>query len=93
MGETSKDERINLRLKHSAKQMLERAASIEGKTVSKYVLASALASAENTIHEHEMMSLGIREAEVFYNALAAPLAPNEKLADAFEEYSQRITRK
>jgi len=93
MGATTKDERINLRLKQSAKQMLERAASLEGKTVSKYILSSALASAESTIQAHEVMQLGVKEAEAFYNALAAPVTPNEKLADAFEEYTQRVTPK
>ena len=93
MGATTKDERINLRLKQSAKQLLERAASLEGKTVSKYILSSALASAENTIHEHEVMSLGVKEAEAFYNALATPAEPNEKLANAFEEYTQRVSPK
>ena len=93
MGATTKDERINLRLKQSAKQMLERAASLEGKTVSKYILSSALASAESTIQEHEAIQLGVKEAEVFYNALAAPATFNEKLADAFEEYTQRVTPK
>jgi len=46
----TKQDRINLRLKHSAKKMLERAASFEGKTVSNFILTSALARAEKTIH-------------------------------------------
>ena len=41
-----KDERINLRLKNQAKAVLERAASLEGKTVSSFILASALQQAE-----------------------------------------------
>ncbi|MEJ2694854.1 MAG: DUF1778 domain-containing protein [Candidatus Thiodiazotropha sp.] len=49
----TKQERINLRLKYSAKRALERAASFEGKTVSNFILSSALAHAEKTIHEHE----------------------------------------
>ncbi|NOX08312.1 MAG: DUF1778 domain-containing protein [Gammaproteobacteria bacterium] len=52
-----KDERINLRLKHNAKLVLERAASFEGQTVSKFVLNSALSQAEKTIQEHEQRIL------------------------------------
>ncbi|MCA6220938.1 type II toxin-antitoxin system TacA family antitoxin [Photorhabdus antumapuensis] len=33
----TKQDRINLRLKHSAKEILERAASFEGKTVSNFI--------------------------------------------------------
>jgi uncharacterized protein (DUF1778 family) len=87
----NKDERINLRLKESAKQKLERAASFEGQTVSKFVLASALARAEKTIQEHESISLNARDAQVFFDALSTHVKYNKKLVAALEEYDQRIT--
>lgn len=87
----TKQERINLRLKHSAKKALERAASFEGKTVSNFILSSALAHAKNTIHEHETMSLNKEDSEAFFNALAKPSSFNKKLATAFEEHEQRVT--
>lgn len=89
----TKQDRINLRLKHSAKQALERAAGFEGKTVSNFILTSALAHAEKTIHEHEVMSLNNRDSEAFFNALAKPIRFNKKLAAAFEEHDQRVTSK
>jgi uncharacterized protein (DUF1778 family) len=89
----TKDERINLRLKRDAKLKLERAASLEGQTVSKFILHSALALAEKTIHEHEVMNLNIRESEAFYDALSKPVKFNEKLIDALEEHSKRVTSK
>lgn len=89
----TKRDRINLRLNHSAKKALERAASFEGKTVSNFILASALAHAEKTIHEHEVMSLNSRDSEAFFNALAKPVRFNKKLAAAFEEHDQRVTGK
>jgi uncharacterized protein (DUF1778 family) len=89
----TKQDRINLRLKHSAKRALERAASFEGKTVSNFILTSALAHAEKTIHEHEVMSLNSRDSEVFFNALVKPIRFNKKLAAAFEEHDQRVTSK
>lgn len=93
MGSTTptNDERINLRLKRSAKQMLERAASFEGQTISKFVLSSALAQAEKTIQEHEVMSLNANESKAFFDALAAPVRFNSKLLAAFEEHDRRIT--
>ncbi len=91
-GDT-KQERINLRLKHDAKKALERAASFEGKTVSNFILTSALAHAEKTIHEHEVMSLNNRDSEAFFNALGKPVRFNKKLAAAFEEHDQRVTSK
>lgn len=89
----TKQERINLRLKHSAKKSLERAASFEGKTVSNFILASALAHAEKTIHDHEIMSLNSRDSEAFFHALVKPIRFNKKLLAAFEEHDERVTSK
>ena len=87
----SKDERINLRLKHSAKKILERAAGFEGQTVSKFVLSSALARAEKTVQKHEAMILNAGEAEAFFEALSAPVRFNKKLSSALDEYRDRVT--
>ena len=89
----TKDERINLRLKHHAKLMLERAASFEGQTVSKFILNSALNNAEKTIQEHEVMALNTNDSETFFNALATPVQFNSKLATALKEHDQRVTNK
>ena len=87
----SKDERINLRLKHSAKKILERAAGFEGQTVSKFVLSSALARAEKTVQKHESMMLNAGEAEAFFEAISAPVRFNKKLSSALDEYRHRVT--
>ncbi|MBB3059716.1 MULTISPECIES: DUF1778 domain-containing protein [Microbulbifer] len=89
----AKQDRINLRLKHNAKKVLERAASFEGKTVSNFILTSALARAEKTIQEHEMMSLNARDSEAFFNALNKPVRFNKKLAAALKEHDRRTTGK
>jgi uncharacterized protein (DUF1778 family) len=88
-----KDERINLRLKHNAKQMLERAASFEGKTISKFILGCALERAEQTIHEHEVMSLSAHDSETFFNALAAPAKFNHKLSEALKNHDKCVISK
>lgn len=87
----TKQERINLRLQHDAKQILERAARFEGKTVSSFILASALQQAEKTIEAHEVMRLSSRDAETFFDALAKPVEFNDKLTAAFKEHEQRVT--
>jgi len=86
-----KDDRINLRLKHSAKLILERAAGFNGQTVSKFVLRSALAQAEKTIQERETMALNAKEARVFFDALDAPIRFNKKLLEALEEHDRRVS--
>ena len=89
----TKDDRINLRLKHQAKLILERAASFEGQTVSKFILNSALSRAEKTIKKNEVMILNAQDSDVFFNVLAAPVTFNNTLMDALREHEQRVTSK
>ena len=86
-------ERINFRLESSVKTLLERADSLEGKSVSKFVLHSALEQAKKTVHEHESMALNAKNSETFFNALAATVNFNSKLTDALEEHSRRVVSK
>jgi uncharacterized protein (DUF1778 family) len=86
----SKTERINLRLDAASKQRLERAARLEGQTLSRYVLGTALMRAEQVISEHETMVLSRRDAEVFFDRLADPPAMSAELSAALEEHDRRV---
>ncbi len=86
--DTPKSERINLRLQHNAKKLLERAASFEGKTVSNFVLSCAIAQAKKTIHDHEEMELDAQGAHAFFEALSKPVDFNDNLLKALQEHSE-----
>jgi uncharacterized protein (DUF1778 family) len=89
----NKSERINLRLKSSAKSLIERAASFEGKTVSHFIVTSALEQAEKTVQKHETMTLKAKKSRKFFEALAAPVRFNRKLLAALEEHEQHVVSK
>jgi len=89
----NKNERINLRLKSSAKSLIERAAGFEGKTVSHFILSSALEQAEKTVQKHEILILNAKNARKFFECLAAPVRFNRKLASALKEHDQRVVSK
>lgn len=86
----AKSERINLRLNPSVKRQIERAASFEGKTVSGFIVSSAIENAERAIREHETSTPSRRDAERFFDALANPPAPNAKLRKALSEHGRRV---
>lgn len=88
----NKQERINLRLKAQAKEVLERAASYEGKTVSSFILTHALSGAEKTIQEHEIMRLNTSDAEAFFHSLNQPVRFNSKLIDALMTHDKRVIK-
>ena len=86
----TKKERINLRLNEVTKRRIERAASFEGKTVSGFIVSSALSYAEKTIHMHETMALNRRDAMRFFDAIVNPPALKDKLRTAMGEHGKRV---
>ena len=86
----SKNERINLRMQSAAKSLIVRAAGFEGKTVSHFILASALESAEETVRKNEAMTLNAENSMTFFEALAAPVQFNDKLSAVLEEHDTKV---
>ena len=90
LANTTRSERINLRVSETAKRRIEQAASVEGKTVSAFIVSSALENAEKTVRRHETMALDREDTMRFFDALAKPLAPNDKLRAALKEHERRV---
>ena len=86
----TKSERVNLRLNATAKRRIEQAASFEGKTVSGFIVSSALENAEKAIQKHETMALDRRDAKRFFDAIVNPPSPNDKLRTALGEHGKRV---
>jgi len=84
-------ERINLRLHSDNKAILERAARFEGKSVSAFILGSALAHAEKTLQTHEVMRLNARDAAAFFAALDKPVQFNPALSAALADHRERVS--
>ncbi len=82
----NKTDRLQMRLDAKTKAVLQRAASYRHKTVSQFVLATALEEAEKVIRENEVVRLSAPDWKVFYDALTHPPAPNAALRKAFASY-------
>lgn len=87
---TARSERINVRLSEAAKRRIEHAASVEGKTVSAFIVSSALENAERTVRRHDTLTLRREEAMRFFDALVDPPPPNDRLRAALEEHARRV---
>jgi uncharacterized protein (DUF1778 family) len=86
----TRSERLNLRLDPAAKRRIEQAASVAGMTASRFIVSSALETAERTIREHETMVLSRRDAEAFLDAIVNPPRPTARLRRAIEEHRRRV---
>lgn len=80
-----RNERIELRVNAEVKAMLERAAFLQHKTLSAYLMESALLKAKNDLKDSEIITLQEKDRERFFSALMSPPAPNEALKDLFKE--------
>lgn len=83
-------QRINLRLSEAAKRRIEQAASVESMTDSAFIVSSALATAVKTIDMHETLALARNGALRFFDALADPPPPNDRLRAALDKHAKRV---
>ena len=88
----TKDDRLQVRLDAASKSILQRAASYRRKTVSQFVLATALEQAEKVIRENEVTSLSNADWAVFFEALTNPPPPNAALRKAFANYRKAASK-
>ena len=83
--------RFDARLNEEQKLMIQRAADLEGRTMTEFVLRSAQAAAERTIQRRAMLVLSAREAEVFAASILNPAKPGPVLRKAAREYFKKTT--
>jgi uncharacterized protein (DUF1778 family) len=84
----AKSERLNARITPSAKAVLERAASLEGRSITDFVVAKAMEAAVRSIVDHERVVLTEREREAFFAALLAPPKPSDRARRAVARYRE-----
>ncbi|MGA3351383.1 MAG: DUF1778 domain-containing protein [Candidatus Sulfotelmatobacter sp.] len=80
--------RIEARVSPKQKRLFERAAEIEGVTLTDFAIASMQRAATSVVQEHTRIELSERNRRVFVKALANPPEPNEALRKAAKAYSK-----
>jgi len=86
--DTVKRERLEARVSAEQKALLQRAADLQGRTLSDFIIGSAQQAAEEIIREHTVITLAEQDSRTFVEALLNPLAPNERLRAAAARYKQ-----
>lgn len=76
-----REDRLEVRLTPKAKSMLKRAASVERKTVSAFVLDKGLEAAAETLADRREFRLSARQYDAFIAALDAPTKPRPRLEE------------
>jgi uncharacterized protein (DUF1778 family) len=86
----SKAYRFDARLNEEQKTLIQRAADLEGRTMTDFVLHSAETAAERTIEERAMLILSARETEAFVDAVLNPAEPGSVLRAAARQYKKNL---
>lgn len=86
----AKTYRFDARLTEEQKFLIQRAADLEGRTMTDFVLHSAEAAAERTIEKRAMLILTARETEAFASAIVSPPRPGPVLKKAAREYRKKV---
>lgn len=86
-GSETRNQKIDLRITPSAKLTLQSAAAAAQKSLSEFVLESALARAAETLPDRTRFGLRAAQWEAFQRALSAPVLPAPRLKKLFEQPS------
>ena len=82
-------ERLETRVTAEQKTLIERAAALQGRSVTDFVLTSVQDAARRAIEEHRQLGLSVRDSEAFVDALLNPTPVNDRLRDTVRRYRER----
>lgn len=74
-------ERLEARVTTEQKALIERAAALQGRTITDFVLTSVQEAARRAIEDHELIRLSLRDAEAFVAALVNSREPSVRLRE------------
>ena len=79
-------ERLEARITADQKALIQRAAELEGRSVTDYVVSSVQDAAKRTVEAHEVIVLSATESRAFVDALLRPPPVNSRLRDSVRRY-------
>lgn len=84
--ERARGERLEARVTADQKALIQRAAEIEGRSVTDYVISSVQDAAKRTLEAHEVIALSAADSRAFVDALLDPPPVNGRLKESVRRY-------
>jgi len=82
--------RIEARIAPEALDIVRRAAEIQGRSLSDFVVAAAQEAAARTIEETQIIRLAVEDQRAFVDAILSPPEPAPALRRAFKRHRELI---
>jgi uncharacterized protein (DUF1778 family) len=89
---TSSDERLEARITAEQKRLFKEAASLQGVTLTDFVVSSVHEAAVRTLEARHVIELGRADQRTFVDALMQPPTPNAALRRAWAAHGRSSTR-
>lgn len=83
--------RLEARISQETKALVQKAADLEGRTLTDFVVSSVQSAAYRVIEHHQTLKLSIEDCEAFVDAMLNPPKPNEALKSAALRYKQTMS--
>lgn len=84
----SPSSRLEARLPVHVHALLKRAAEIQGRTLTDFVIAASSEAARQTIEAAEIVRLSVEDQRLFAESILNPPEPNAALRQAFEKHRE-----
>ncbi len=82
--------RLEARISPDLHAMIKRAAELQGRTLSDFIVSTVQEAAHKTIQQAEVLRLSVADQERFAQALLNPPKPNAALKRAFKRRTKLI---
>ena len=82
----TRGERLEARITADQKALIQRAAELEGRSVTDYVVSSVQDAARRTVEAHDILVLSAAESRAFVDALLDPPPVNDRLRDSVRRH-------
>jgi uncharacterized protein (DUF1778 family) len=81
---------LEARISRDQKALFQRAAELQGRTLTDFVVSSLHEAAVRTIEEMQVIRLSAEDSVAFADALLHPRTPSEKLRTAARRYMETM---
>lgn len=82
----TRGERLEARITADQKALIQRAAELEGRSVTDYVVSSVQDAAKRTVEAHDLVVFSAAESRAFVDALLDPPPINDRLRDSVRRH-------
>ena len=82
--------RLEARISQETKALIQKAADLEGRSLTDFVVTTVQSAAYQVIERHQTLKLSLEDSEAFVEAILNPQEPNEALKLAALKYQQTM---